>query len=90
MPEEMSRQERIGFHKGALDTLVKERQELMKLVSITSKLIEMHVSGLKELGIDLTKQVQAAKEQTQPQIQPQKQSKAKPAKKKKDDFGDFY
>lgn len=55
MPE-TSKDEVIGFHKGSLNTLIKERQELLKLVSVTEQLIQMHVKALKDLGIDIEKQ----------------------------------
>jgi len=53
-----SRDEQIGFHKGALSTLAKEREEMLKILSIVEQLMQMHVSALKELGIDLEKMAQ--------------------------------
>lgn len=58
-----SKEEQIGFHKGSLATLAKEREEMMKILSIVEQLMQMHVAGLKELGVDLekiAKQAQAA------------------------------
>jgi len=55
-----SKDEQIGFHKGALNTLVKERQELIKLVQVTEQIMQMHIKGLKELGIDLEKEAKKA------------------------------
>ncbi len=52
----MSNDEQIGFHKGSLTTLAKERQEIMKMVSIVEQLMQMHVKALQELGVDLTKE----------------------------------
>ena len=51
-----NKDEQIGFHKGSLNTLVKEREELLKMVNIVEQLIKMHVNSLKEMGVDLTKQ----------------------------------
>ncbi len=48
-------QEQIGFHKGALSTLAKEREELKRLTGIVEQLMQMHVKSLAELGVDLTK-----------------------------------
>jgi hypothetical protein len=48
-----SKDEQIGFHKGALSTLAKEREEIIKILSIVEQLMQMHVSALKELGVDL-------------------------------------
>ncbi|MBW2997385.1 hypothetical protein KY349_03540 [Candidatus Woesearchaeota archaeon] len=50
-----SKDEQIGFHKGALSTLAKEREEMLKILSIVEQLMQMHVAALKELGIDLEK-----------------------------------
>jgi hypothetical protein len=62
-----SKDEQIGFHKGALSTLAKERQELMKLVSIVEQLMQMHVKALQELGVDLQKMADdASKESKKP------------------------
>lgn len=54
--EGSSKDEQIGFHKGALTTLAKERQELAKLLNIVEQLMQMHVKALQEMGVDLTKQ----------------------------------
>ena len=45
--------EQIGFHKGALTTLAKERQELSRLLGIVEQLMQMHVKALQDMGIDL-------------------------------------
>jgi len=58
-----SKDEQVGFHKGALSTLAKEREEMLKILSIVEQLMQMHVAALKELGVDLekiAKQAQAA------------------------------
>ena len=55
--------EQIGFHKGALSTLAKERQELSKIVGIVEQLMQMHVQALKELGVDLEAMAQNAQAQ---------------------------
>lgn len=54
-PGDVSKEEQIGFHKGALSTLAKEREEMLKILSIVEQLMQMHVSALKELGVDLEK-----------------------------------
>ncbi|MBU0929988.1 MAG: hypothetical protein KJ623_02865 [Nanoarchaeota archaeon] len=48
--------EQIGFHKGSIATLAKERQELLKIVNVTEQLIQMHATALKNLGVDLEKE----------------------------------
>ena len=55
--------EQIGFHKGALSTLSKERQELIKMVNIVDQLLQAHVKALKDLGVDLKKLAKQAKEE---------------------------
>ena len=56
-----NKDEQIGFHKGALSTLAKERQELSKILSIVEQLMQMHVKALQELGIDLVKMAEDQK-----------------------------
>lgn len=53
-------EEKIGFHKGALATLTKEREEFIRILQIVEQLMQMHLKELKELGVDLAAQ---AKEQ---------------------------
>ena len=45
--------EQVGFHKGALTTLAKERQELGRIIQIVEQLMQMHLKALKDLGVDL-------------------------------------
>ena len=49
----MSKGEMIGFHKGSIQTLVNERNELAKIVQITEALIKAHLEELKKLGIEI-------------------------------------
>ncbi|MBR9676185.1 hypothetical protein GOV05_04195 [Candidatus Woesearchaeota archaeon] len=56
--ENVSKDEQVGFHKGALKTLAAERQELSKIVGIVEQLMNMHLEQLKELGVDLVAQAQ--------------------------------
>lgn len=60
----MANEERIGFHKGCLDTLMKEREELLKMVSVTEQLMSLHVKSLKEFGIDLQKELEEARKKS--------------------------
>ncbi|MBI3035929.1 hypothetical protein HYY71_06425 [Candidatus Woesearchaeota archaeon] len=61
MAKDISKDEQIGFHKGALTTLAKEREEMMKILSIVEQLMQMHVKSLQELGVDLQKSAQQSK-----------------------------
>ena len=56
-----SKDEQIGFHKGALATLAKEREEMIKILQVVEQLMKMHISSLKELGVDLEKQAKVPK-----------------------------
>jgi hypothetical protein len=56
-----SNEEQIGFHKGALATLAKEREEMMKILQIVEQLMQMHIKGLKDLGVDLEAAAKQAK-----------------------------
>ncbi len=53
--------EQIGFHKGALTTLAKEREEMMKILTIVEQLMQMHIKALKELGVDLAAEAKKMK-----------------------------
>ena len=61
MVEKASKEEQIGFHKGALSTLAKEREEMVKILNIVEQLMQMHVKALKDLGVDLVKEAEKAK-----------------------------
>ena len=55
--EDEAKNEKIGFHKGSLSVLAKERQEMQKILTIVEQLMQMHLTELKELGVDLTSEV---------------------------------
>ena len=56
---DISTDEQIGYHKGSLTTLSKERTELARIVGIVDQLIAMHMAELKKLGVDLEKETEA-------------------------------
>lgn len=59
MPQEqITKEEQIGFHKGALTTLAKEREEMLRILSIVEQLMQMHIKSLQGFGIDLQKTAQ--------------------------------
>ena len=49
MPKDME----IGFHQGALNTLAAERIELYRMIQNVEKIMGMHISRLKELGVEI-------------------------------------
>mgnify|MGYP001573672612 CR=1 FL=1 len=57
----MAKEEQIGFHKGSLTTLVKEREELARLLQIVNTLVQAHIKALKDLGVDLEKEAKTKK-----------------------------
>ncbi len=56
----VKKDEQIGFHKGAIATLLKERTEVIKMLNIVNALLNAHVNELRKLGVDITKPVPEA------------------------------
>jgi hypothetical protein len=50
---QMSPTEEIGFHKGALNTLIAERNELIKMAGTVESIMQAHINALKQLGVEL-------------------------------------
>ncbi|MBI2654524.1 hypothetical protein HYX02_07015 [Candidatus Woesearchaeota archaeon] len=67
--EQISKEEQVGFHKGALTTLAKEREEMIRILSIVEQLMQMHIKGLKELGVDLQQEAQATSKNSKRKIE---------------------
>ena len=51
--EKQSKDEQIGYHKGAINTLLAERNELIRIASLTEGLISAHVKELEKLGVKI-------------------------------------
>ncbi len=68
----MSKDEQIGFHKGSLSTLAKERQELARILQIVEQLMQMHLASLTDLGVNLDKDVVEGANNQAPQKKPEK------------------
>lgn len=62
--QNMSKDEQIGFHKGSLSTLGKEKMEFSRILQIVDQLIQLHMAELKKLGVDLEQEL--AKPVTKP------------------------
>jgi hypothetical protein len=62
MAKEMGKEEKVGFHKGSLATLTKEREEMMRILQIVEQLMQMHIKELKDLGVDLVAMAKEVKE----------------------------
>ncbi|MBS3093810.1 hypothetical protein J4456_04500 [Candidatus Pacearchaeota archaeon] len=51
----ISKEEEIGFHKGALNTLLAERNELIKIIANVEAIMQAHLKRLGELGVTTQK-----------------------------------
>ena len=49
----ISKEEEIGFHKGALNTLINERNELIKMIQNIESIMQAHFKRLEELGVKI-------------------------------------
>jgi len=49
LPKEME----IGFHQGALNTLLNERNELIRMIKQTESIMQAHIKRLEELGVKI-------------------------------------
>ncbi|MBI4148610.1 hypothetical protein HY490_04935 [Candidatus Woesearchaeota archaeon] len=68
--EQSSKDEQVGFHKGSLTTLAKERQELARMIGVVEQLMQMHIKALKDLGVDLEAEAKKAVESQKAQKKP--------------------
>ena len=50
---EISKDMEIGFHQGALNTLVNERNELFRMIQQVEHVMQAHIKRLEELGIKI-------------------------------------
>jgi len=50
---DMSEEEEIGFHKGSLNTLAAERNELVKMIANVEAIMQAHLKRLEELGVKI-------------------------------------
>ena len=53
MVVKIKKDEQIGFHKGSIDTLLKERQELVRIITILDQLLKAHATALNQLGVKM-------------------------------------
>lgn len=74
--EKPSKDFQIGFHRGSIEVLAKEQQELVKMINITQQLAQMHMKALKELGVDFEAELKKAQEEYQKMQAGKKQTPA--------------
>ncbi len=67
--QNVSKEEQIGIHKGSLSTLLKEREELARILNIVEQLVQMHMGALKELGVDVEAQAQQKQQEKKKPIE---------------------
>ena len=60
-----SQEEEIGHHKGALNTLVNERNELLKMAQNVESVMQAHIQRLQQLGVNIQQQGQGQQGQGQ-------------------------
>ena len=48
---EMSKEMEIGFHQGSLNTLLNERNEMIRMVQQIESVMQAHIKRLEELGV---------------------------------------
>ncbi|MAG78762.1 hypothetical protein CMI40_00090 [Candidatus Pacearchaeota archaeon] len=53
---QVSKEEEIGIHKGALSTLNNERAELFKMMQNVEVIMQAHIKRLEELGVKIETQ----------------------------------
>jgi hypothetical protein len=51
--DQLSKVEKITYHRGALDTLVGEHNELSRMVAQVENLIRAHIQELEKLGVKM-------------------------------------
>jgi|TARA_B100002003_G_C14083087_1_gene521040 hypothetical protein len=68
--KEASKEEQIGYHKGSLTTLAKEREEMLRILQIVEQLMQMHLKGLKDLGVDLQKEAKETQKTVKKKAKP--------------------
>ena len=60
----MPKDEIIGYHKGSINTLLAERNELLKMAGVTENLIQAHAQELQKLGVNIGTQQERTAENT--------------------------
>jgi hypothetical protein len=50
---QLSKEMEIGFHQGALNTLINERNELFRMIQQIEQIMQAHMKRLEELGVKI-------------------------------------
>jgi hypothetical protein len=51
---QMTSDQGIAFHQGALNTLVKEREGLIQMIQVVEATMQSHLQRLKQLGVKIS------------------------------------
>lgn len=51
--QKISKEMEIGFHQGALNTLINERNELFRMIKQVEVVMQAHMKRLEELGVKI-------------------------------------
>jgi hypothetical protein len=57
----MSKEMEVGFHQGALNTLLNERNEMVKMIQQIEKVMQAHIKRLEEIGVKVRTNSEAPK-----------------------------
>jgi hypothetical protein len=49
----INKETEIGFHQGALNTLLNERNELIRIIQQVESVMQAHIKRLEELGVKI-------------------------------------
>jgi len=52
---EIPKETEVGFHQGALNTLINERNEFVKMIQNIEGIMQAHLKRLEELGVKVQK-----------------------------------
>ena len=50
---EMPKEVEIGFHQGSINTLLNERNEMIKMIQQIEAIMQSHIKRLEELGVNI-------------------------------------
>jgi hypothetical protein len=50
---QMTKEQEIAFHQGALNTLINERNEIFKMIQNVEMVMQAHIKRLEELGVKI-------------------------------------
>lgn len=51
--QEIPKETEIGFHQGALNTLINERNELVRMIQQVEIVMQAHMKRLEEMGVKI-------------------------------------